>query len=188
MLYNPGMIRVLTILLILVSVTVGFAQTEPKTVLRSEWTAEYLKFKDEASAAFKKSSAKVDAEFNLADHDRWEFAQSTGQLIFFNKAGKKVVAADVQIAGTWAANHSWMWAWNNDSLDPSLKKDMSKVRDFGREKNFYELITPVLTVDPDYAWTLTAVAGGLIKARSAYRVRNGNGYIYFLITDLKWVN
>jgi len=166
---------------------IAAAQTTSRVVMQTQWTADYLKFRDETCKAFKESSDKVNAEFKLGEYDRWDFSQDTGQLVFSNQGVKKVIA-DVQVAGDWTAKNSWMWGWNNDSIRAPLKKEMFKVRDFGKEKNYYELITPEFPViDPDYAWSLTAVAGGVIKAKSAYRGQNGTGYIYFLITDLRWV-
>jgi hypothetical protein len=173
-------------LLMAVSFTIGSAQTVSKTVMQTEWTAAYLEFRDETYRSFKERSDKVEAEFKLSDYDRWDFRQDTGQLIFSEKGVNKV-AATVQVAGSWSAKNTWMWGWNNDSIDPSLKSEMFKVREFGNKRNFYELVTPEFTIDQDYAWTLTAIAGSLIKAKSAYRGRNGTGYVYFLITDIKWL-
>jgi len=174
----------LFILLVVIAVA---AQTTSRVIMETQWTADYIKYRDETFKTFMERSEKVNVEFKLADYDHWDFRQDTGQLVFSNKGVKKVVA-DVQVAGDWTARNSWMWAWNNDSIEAPLKKEMFKVRDFGKEKNYYELITPEFRIMEEYAWSLTAIAGTIIKAKGAYRGQTGKGgYIYFLITDLKWV-
>lgn len=148
--------------------------------------SEYEKFLKNACESFLESSKKVNEEYKIGSFSRWDFTQDTRQIVFSDKGVVKLIA-DVQIAGSWAANNTWMWSWNNASLDEALKKDVAKVREFGKEKKYLELTTPTFSSDPDYAWTLTAAAGYVTKAKTAYRGENGTGYVYFLITDLKWV-
>jgi len=174
-------------LLFIFAVITASAQTPSRVILDTEWTADYIKFRDQTGKAFLERADKVNAEFKLADYEHWDFRQDTGQLIFSDKGVKKVVA-DVQVAGDWTTNYSWMWGWNNKSIAAPLTKEMLKVRDFGKKKDYVELITPEFTINSDYAWSLTAMAGDLIKAKTAYRGQNGrSGYIYFLITDIRWV-
>lgn len=167
--FIPSILGVLLVSFIGVS-----AQTNPQTILETQYTYEYLKFRDKASQAFLEKSKKVDDEFKLASYSRWDFAQESGQLVFSDNGIRKVVA-DVQIAGDWSANGTWLWAWSNDSINKSLKKEMSKVRKFGQEKQFFELVNPELTVPLENAWTLTAIAGYLINAKTAFRGQNGSG-------------
>lgn len=156
------------------------------TALRAQSDAEYEKFLKNACESFLESSKKVNEEYKLASFERWDFTQESGQIVFSDKGVKKLVA-NVQVAGSWAANNTWMWGWNNKSLEKALVKDLLKVRDFGVSKNYPEFTTPIFASDPDYAWTLTAAAGYITKAKTSYRGENGTGYVYFLITDLRWV-
>lgn len=155
-------------------------------LVRAQDDTEYKKFLKDACEAFLENSKKVNEEYKLASYERWDFTQDSGQIVFSDKGVKKLVA-DVQIAGSWAANKTWMWSWNNTTIEKALIKDLQKVRDFGKTKNFSEFTTPIFASDPDYAWTLTAAAGYLTKAKTSYRGENGTGYVYFLITDLKWI-
>ena len=154
--------------------------------LRAQDNAEYEKFLKNACESFLSSSKKVNEEYKFSSYSRWDFEQEKRQIVFSDKGVKKLIA-DVQRVGSWAANRTWMWAWNNSTLDGALKKDAEKVREFGKEKKYSELTTSIFSSDPDYAWTLTAAAGYLTKAKTSYRGQNGTGFVYFLITDLKWV-
>jgi len=148
--------------------------------------AEFEKFAKSASESFLESSKKIDDAYKLDQYSRWDFDQKTRQIVFSEKGVKKVIA-DVQIAGSWAANITWLWAWDNKTIDDALKIDAAKVREFGKQKKYWELTTSQFMSELDHAWTLTAVAGYLTKAKTAYRGENGTGYVFFLITDLKWV-
>jgi hypothetical protein len=156
------------------------------TALQAQSNAEYEKFLKDACETFLENSKKINEEYKIASFERWDFNQDSGQIVFSDKGVKKLVA-DVQVAGSWAANNTWMWAWNNKSLEKAMIKDLLKVRDFGASKKYSEFTTPVFASDLDYAWTLTAAAGYITKAKTSYRGENGTGYVYFLITDLKWV-
>lgn len=149
-------------------------------------SAEYEKFLKESCERFLESSKKVNEAYKIGSFSRWDFKQDTRQIVFSDKGVDKLIA-DVQIVGSWAANNTWMWAWNNETLDRALVTDSIKFREFGTQKKYSELTTPIFSSDQDYAWTLTGAAGYVTKAKTAYRGQNGTGYVYFLITDLKWV-
>lgn len=147
---------------------------------------KYEKFRDEACQKFLERSKKVNEEFKLASWPRWDYTQETGELVFSEKGVPKVIAK-VQAAGSWSKlSDTWMWAWNNSSLLPSVKKDVDKLRKFGIENNFAELKDPLWACDKEYAWTVTAVAGHLLNAKTAYRAPHENGALYLLVFDIQW--
>lgn len=147
---------------------------------------EYEKFRDEACEKFLAQSKKVNEEYKLGTYSRWDFSQDTGKIVFSDKGVPKVIAT-VQIAGTWSnVSDTWMWSWNNPSIERSVKRDIETVPKFGLERNYEELTNPQWKSTPEYAWTVTAVAGSILKAKTAYRGDSGSGYAYFLIFDLKW--
>lgn len=73
-------------------------------------------------------------------------------------------------------------------VDAGVKIDISKVRDYGEKKQYKELTTGQWKCAEDYAWTMTAVAGQLLKAKGAFRGQIPEGFAYFLITDIKRVD
>lgn len=149
---------------------------------------DYEKFRNEVCEKFLAQSKKVNEEYKLGSYSRWDFSQDTGQIIFSDNGVPKVIAK-VQIAGTWSnVSNTWMWSWNNKSIDALVKKDIETVRKFGQEKKYVELTDAQWESTSDYAWTTTAVAGHILNAKTAYRGETGTGYAYFLVFVLKWAD
>ena len=142
--------------------------------------AEYEKFADVAWKSFRESSGKVDKQYGIGKYERWDFDQDTGQIVFSDKGVKKLIA-DAQIIGSWASNLTWLWAWDNRSIDAALKKDALKVREFGKQKKFWRLTTAEFMSELHEGWTLIAIAGHITKAKTAFRgprfYLNGNSII-----------
>lgn len=147
---------------------------------------DYKSFFDKVEKGFIKDAAKLDKEFQLKKYDRWDASQDTGRLIFSDNGKPKVIAL-FQIAGSYSTySGTWKWSWANDTVNGSLKLDALKVKDFGEKNQLLQLTTSMFKCENDYAWTLTSIAGHLTKAKGAYRGQIPDGYVYFLITDIKW--
>ncbi|MDQ3798594.1 MAG: hypothetical protein M3384_04020 [Acidobacteriota bacterium] len=149
----------------------------------------YDKFLDEAAKGFGADAEKLNKQFKLAEYDRWDADQDTGKLIFSDGKGKPKVIASFQIAGSYSTySNTWKWSWANDTIDAAMKREMNKIKEFGENNRFRELSTPQWKCAEDYAWTMTAVAGQLTKAKGAYRGQIPDGFVYLLITDIKWAD
>ena len=171
-----------TLLTLLVA---AFISTGVIAVSAQKVNKKYEDFRDEACKIFLERSKKANDEFKLGSWPRWDYKQETGELVFSEKGVPKVIAK-VQAAGTWSKlSDTWMWAWQNRSLLSSVKKDVDKVRKFGIENNFAELTDPQWACDKEYAWTVAAVAGYLLNAKTAYRAPDENGALYLLVFDIR---
>ena len=147
----------------------------------------YQDFLDEAIANFLPASIRLAQEYNLASYSWW-LEQGTGKLTFSDRGTPKVIAS-VQIVGSYStSSHTWKWAWANDTVVEELKKGAQQVKQYGEEKGFSELTTAKWACPADYAGTLTAAAGYILKAKGAYRGPIEDGYVYLLITDIKKVD
>ena len=62
------------------------------------------------------------------------------------------------------------------------------MKEFGERHNYKELTTAKWECDEDYAGTLTIAAGYLLKSKGAYRGPIEDGYVYMLITDIRWAD
>ena len=148
----------------------------------------YEKFLDEVAKGFGADAEKLNKEYKLGSYDRWDAHQDTGKLVFSNK-GKPKVIASFQIAGSYSTHsNTWKWSWANETVDVAIKRDMNKIKEFGEKNKYKELTTPQWEGDEDSAWTMTAVAGQLTKAKGAYRGKIPDGFVYLLITDIKWAD
>lgn len=126
-------------------------------------------------------------QFKLNVHERWDWDQSTGKLIF-SHGGEPQVVASVQFAGSFSTETStWMWAWANGSLDDNIKAGSKVVRDFGQQQGYRKLAAGHWPADVVDAWEMTAVLAKHIDAMGFYRTPSENGYLYMAITDAVWV-
>jgi len=147
----------------------------------------YEKFLQEARAEFQPRAIRLSEEYKLGNYS-WYLDQGTRKLTF-SKDGVTKVIADAQIVGSYSTySHTWMWSWANTSIDEGMKKDMGKVKEYGERRGYKELITAKWECDEDYASTMTAAAGYLLKSKGAYRGPIEDGYVYILITDIRWAD
>lgn len=147
----------------------------------------YEKFLAEASARFVLVATRLSEEYKLGSYS-WHLDQGTGKLTFSEDGVTKVVA-DAQIVGSYSTySHTWMWSWANKSVAEKMKKDIGKVKEFGERQNYKELTTAKWECDEDHAGTLTLAAGYLLKSKGAYRGPIEDGYVYMLITDIRWTD
>jgi hypothetical protein len=147
----------------------------------------YEKFLQEARAEFEARAIRLNEEYKLGNYS-WYLDQGTGKLTF-SKDGVPKVIADAQIVGSYSTySHTWMWSWANTSVIDGMKKDIGKVKEYGERHGYKEWNTAKWECDEDYAATMTAAAGYLLKSKGAYRGPIEDGYVYILITDIRWVD
>ena len=145
------------------------------------------KFLEEAKAGFFPEAMRLNEEYKLGIYS-WHLDQGTRKLTF-SKDGVTKVIADAQIVGSYSTySHTWMWSWANSYAAEGMKKDIGKVKEFGETHHYKELTTAKWECDEDYAGTMTAAAGYLLKAKGAYRGPIEDGYVYILITDIRWAD
>ena len=147
----------------------------------------YEKFLAEARARFVPDATRLSEEYKLGSY-AWHLDQGTGKLTF-SKDGVTKVIADAQIVGSYSTySHTWMWSWANKYVDEGMKKDIGKVKEFGERQNYKKLTTPKWECDEEHAGTLTIAAGYLLKSKGAYRGPIEDGYVYMLITNIRWAD
>lgn len=147
----------------------------------------YDKFLADARAKFVPDATQLSDEYKLGSYS-WYLDQGTGKLTF-SEGGVTKVVADAQIVGSYSTySHTWMWSWANKYVKEGMKKDIGKVKEFGEKHNYKELTTAKWECDEYHAGTLTIAAGYLLKSKGAYRGPIEDGYVYMLITDIRWAD
>jgi hypothetical protein len=147
----------------------------------------YENFLEEAMAKFFPGSIRLSEEYKLGSYS-WHLDQGTGKLTF-SKDGVTKVIADAQIVGSYSTySHTWKWSWANKSVHEGMKKEIGKVKEYGERHRYKELTTAQWECDEDYAGTMTAAAGYLLKAKGAYRGPMEDGYVYILMTNIRWAD
>src|SRR3990167_8563773 len=127
-------------------------------------------------------------KYKVGEHERWDWYQEAGKLIFTHK-GEPQVEADVHFSGTFSSkSETWMWAWANESLDEKIKASSRNVKVMGEELGLKQLVAgrwPATEVD---GWEMTSVLAKNLNAIGVYRTPSDDGFTYMVVTKAKWVN
>ncbi|ELG4788315.1 hypothetical protein RAL05_004509 [Vibrio vulnificus] len=145
-------------------------------------------FVTEAHAALTAKQNKLMTEFKLGEHERFDWDQESGTLIFSND-GKVAVIAKVQFVGSISTtSNTWLWSWASSYIYDNVKDQMHIVREFGESKGYEALIIDKWEADEIDGWEMTSVTSYLLEAKGAYRTTQEAGFTYMVITDISWAN
>ena len=112
--------------------------------------------------------------------DRWDLDQKAGTLVFSRSDGTRATCP-AQIIGSFnTEKKTWLWAWDNASVEDALKADSRKVKAYGDQHKIARLTEPSWSGEEQDAWDMTAVAAHLCDAQGAYRGPSGALQIYLI--------
>lgn len=141
-------------------------------------------------AAFRDLKDKQDQltqAYELSRHERFDWSQSTGKLIFSN-AGKPAVIADFEFIGSTAdASGTWLWSWGNTSLLPGMKRKARTMLELGELMDFRKLTAPLWKAEEVDGWEMAAATAKLLDLPGVYRSRNERGTTFLLIKRIRKV-
>jgi hypothetical protein len=124
--------------------------------------------------------------YRLDDHERYDWNQDSGQLVFSN-AGEPAVVADIQFVGSVSTrSHTWMWSWANESYLESVRSQVRRVRAYGDEHRLLKLACAYWTAEEEDGWQMTAVTALLLQAMGAYRSPGDHGFTFMVMTNVRW--
>ena len=160
-------------------------------IRESNWIQDNNAYHDLICSSFSYLQDKQDdfmEEFKINDHERWDWHQETGALVFSHN-GKAQVEAKVSFSGS-VSTHSdtWMWAWSNDSLLEDIKADSRRIRLLGEKHNYKNLVSSLWPAKENDGWEMTAIMAKELGAIGAYRTSDENGFTYMIVKSAKWVN
>ena len=99
----------------------------------------------------------------------WSVDQDIGEIVFTTPRGLTAMAP-VQVIGTYNTDDgTWLWAWDNPSIEGPLREHAIKVRQYGEQNGISALTTRKTSCTEDEAWELAALACKLCEAQGAYR-------------------
>ncbi len=126
--------------------------------------------------------------YKVGDHERWDWYQETGKLIFSHD-GKPVVECDIDFVGSVSTrSDTWMWAWANSSLTDLIKTKSRCVREIGESNNYLKLACAIWPADEVDGWEMTSIMAKATNAIGAYRTPSDTGFSYMVVSKAKWVN
>jgi hypothetical protein len=112
--------------------------------------------------------AEAHTTWGLGSADRWSLDQRTG-LITWTFAGRTATAPAQIIGSHNASAGSWVWAWANASILPTMSLDAATVRDWAEHHGHTALAQPKIEADEEMAATLSALAVRITMAPGFYR-------------------
>jgi hypothetical protein len=142
-------------------------------------------FQQLLATAVQELQAKNEAHksWGLGSFDRWDLDQDAGTLVFTNSDGSTVTTT-AQIIGSFSTrDNSWLWAWDNPSIDDKLKADALKLKAYGQEHAIEKLTSRKWTGTEEDAWAMAALAVKLAGAEGAYRGPSGNSFVFITFRD-----
>lgn len=118
-----------------------------------------------------------DARWGLSEAERWDLDQTSGTIRW--TFGDRVAEAPAQILGTFSpTSGTWLWAWANDSLLPSVRTTSEEVRSWGERNGQTMLTTPKLALTENQVADLVGIAFRLARASGFYRATAGQAQIH----------
>lgn len=126
------------------------------------------------------------AEYKIGEHERFDWDQENGTLVFSNK-GIPAVIAKVQFVGSISTkSDTWLWSWANSSILDNVKDQMQKIREYGESKKYDALTIDKWSADEIDGWEMTSITSHILDAKGAYRTTDKTGFTYMVITEIYW--
>jgi len=155
-----------------------------------EATPAFVELVTTAHAYLSARQEGLRARFRLGEWGRWDWSQSTGQLIFSESEGgpPRVVATFQFVGSVSTRGGTWLWGWANPDFERRLTADIAKVVELGEARGIPQLTTPEWKADEVDGWEMTAIAAYVLEAVGAYRTPGDNGFAYFVLTSIRWAH
>lgn len=129
---------------------------------------------------------QLHSRYGLGGYPRYDWSQDTGHLTF-SEDGRARVVADIQLVGSVSTrSNTWLWSWANRSISESVKQRVREVRAYGDEHRYLKLAAACWSADVADGWEMTAITAYLIGAAGAYRSPDERGFLFLVMTDVRW--
>lgn len=130
--------------------------------------SDYQVLMSAATEFTRSQNAAAWKKWSLEELPQFDWDQDRG-CISFSSSGRRVVA-DIQFLGSWSERaDTWMWAWANESVEESMKKEIEEVRSFGVTKDLSELTEAVLDGPIEMAWDMASLSCYILRSDMVYR-------------------
>lgn len=132
----------------------------------------------------KQQTSAHNATWHFGKEKTWSVDQDNG-LILFIFPNKVIASAPVQIIGTYDPNDgSFLWGWDNPSVDDKLKRAANLVKAYGVKNKIAMFTKPKIFSSEEKAWEFVALAARLDSANGAYRAKTGGPIVYMTFGEI----
>ena len=162
-----------------------FNEPKPRGIgptLAAYMSPEFASLLDSSAQHLAAVTQLHEANWRFGKHKTWNFSQSEG-LLRFSYADGTVAECSAQAIGSYSQNDgTWSWAWDNPSINASLKRDAELMRHYGQEHKFVPLTIPEWQATLDDSWAMTAASVLVCNAAGAYCGQMGPLSMFFAFT------
>lgn len=160
-------------------------------IREKNWLQDDEVFHDLIRSSFKYLESKQKKflnKYKAGEHERWDWYQETGKLVF-SHGGKPQVEAEIHFSGSFSTkSNTWMWAWANESLDEKIKASSRKIKAIGEDLGLKQLVAGRWSGTEVDGWEMTSVLAKNLNAIGVYRTSSESSFCYMVITKAKWIN
>jgi hypothetical protein len=131
---------------------------------------------------------QIQKDFQLDKFPRYDWNQWRGEIVF-SEAGTPKVVARIQVVGTFSPKAgSWFWAWANQGLLESVRRDVLKTRKFGEERGVTRLLQPKWAAKESDAWEMSAITAKLNDSKGTFKAASPDGFTLMTFLDVRAVS
>lgn len=124
-------------------------------------------------------------KYDLGSYERWDYNQETGLIEFSDNGIIKIRIKYEEVGSISTTSNTWLWAWGNESLLPQVKSEIGKLKEFGIQNKYRQLVKPKWNGDEYDGWAMTAIAAKIMKAKGAYRIPTDNLYSFIIFKEIE---
>ena len=154
--------------------------------MEKTWT-DYISLAEGARQYFNGRHQHLERAFGIGHHDRFDVNLYDG-VITFTSGGHPRVTAACRPAGSLShISNTWLWAWANTNLPPTMRGLSKRARLIGKREGHPRLVEAKWPADEDDAWQVTSILLYLVKGEGAYRCPTDMGDYYVVFTEVSHV-
>ena len=147
---------------------------------------DYRREADRATATLRARQDSLRAVYHLDRYAHYDWDQGTRQLVFSDNGVAKVVAHVQFVGDVSTKSNTWLWAWDNPSIDSGLTTIARQVRAYGAKHHFRRLVEAKWPATEADGWEMSAFAVQVSGALGVYRSPSRSGPLFLVFTDMRW--
>lgn len=126
---------------------------------------------------------KFDSRWDFESFSHWHLDQEKKRLTL---EGAKRIECEIQIIGSYSKNsETWLWSWDNDSIEENLTEASKVVRSFGANEGIEKLVNARWYGSEADGWSMTSLAALLSDGIACYKASYEGGSIFMVIYSVE---
>ena len=128
----------------------------------------------------------------MREATEWSYDLSRGLIEFYLKDGGekgegkegegRMISIPIQVIGSYHfSTRSWLWAWGNASLPPSVLSSSITLKAYGEKHRILPFVTRACLIDEEQAWEFSAIANLIGEGGGVFRAPSEDSATYFVM-------